>query len=249
MTGDPLKKVRSGQPFQPSAQTWNTFIDAAEFYKRQQMQIGRTGQEHNDLPPGVILLKNESGSDLARFNVLGLGDPIILPSANEDEFKNRVTFRGETTAIANHEGKWALALEPIANNRIGRAALSGVFPARVTFDNATQYQTFERADISAGSTVLKANGAGAAEILWSEKTSGEQWCYVRIGPWLDDRLYGTLDSALADSSTSTVTVAGRVLTVAPWGSLSETIPTGTAVELRKDRFSDQWKAIRVVCGA
>ncbi len=172
-----LKKVKSGDTLRIPAHTFNTFIDAArDFRSRQQgrAQNAQPGFRQN----GIVLVKNASGSDRGRFNVLGIDSPIFTPTDNEEEFKNRVALSGVTPAGADHTGKFVILLEPIANNEIGLACVHGVCPVKIDVTDEDQ----QYADISNGEAgKLKNSCTGAAQILWVEPGTGEKWAIVRLG--------------------------------------------------------------------
>ena len=71
-----LKKVKSGDPLAIPAATFNTFVDAAQDFLRCQRSIARTPTA--DRPPfETVLLKNASGADRGRFDVLGIDGPLF----------------------------------------------------------------------------------------------------------------------------------------------------------------------------
>jgi hypothetical protein len=126
----------------------------------------------------IVRVRNETGSDLSRFNVVGLDEPIFLPDDSEDAFLREVAFRGVTPATADHRGKFAILLEPAPVDRVVRAYLAGVCPVQV--DVVAEGDT--RADVDDGSTgVLTTAGGGSAQILWAEGGTGVQWAVVRFG--------------------------------------------------------------------
>jgi len=57
--------------------------------------------------------------------VLGIDTPIIDPSSNNSEFKNRVALSCVTPAANTHEGKFVILAEPLASGKIGKACLPG----------------------------------------------------------------------------------------------------------------------------
>ena len=98
-----MKKVKSGDALVIPAQTFNTFIDAARDFRARQQERAQTAQQ-TFRSSGIILVKNASGYDQDRFAVLGIDGPIITPTDNEDEFKNKVAFNGVTPTEAGHTG-------------------------------------------------------------------------------------------------------------------------------------------------
>jgi len=67
-----------------------------------------------------VLVKNESGDDRQRFDILGLGDPIFLRDAGavaEQSFENAVEPRGEMPDETLHTGKFVVLVDPFAARR------------------------------------------------------------------------------------------------------------------------------------
>jgi len=174
---DALRKVKSGDPLVIPAATFNTFVDAARNYlQRRQSQGGRATPSARD--SGIVLAKNATGYDQDRFDVLGVDSPVITPTDNADEFKNRVTIDGVTPTEASHWGAFAILLEPVASGEIGRACVSGICPVKVYVTDTTH----AFADVSDGQAGYLAGAeTGAAQILWRETGTGEVWAIVRLG--------------------------------------------------------------------
>ncbi|MDX2198606.1 MAG: hypothetical protein SF069_06500 [Phycisphaerae bacterium] len=177
----PLQKVKRGDPLVIPAGTFNTMIDAARDFEQRQRSTQRTTQR-DQLDAGIVLLRNQSGADRGRFDVLGISGPIIAPVANADEFKQRVALKGVLPA-ATHRGKFAILLEPAANQAIVRACLDGICAARVRMiDEAHAF-----ADIDEGhSSRLASAASGAARMLWVEPIvertdAAIAWTVIRLG--------------------------------------------------------------------
>jgi len=174
---DMLKKVAPGEPLAIPARTFNAFVDAArDFHSR------KLGQEQGSQPAGrhsgIIFVRNDSGADRQRFDVLGIDTPIFTPSDAPDTFKNAVALAGVTPTAADHTGKFVVLLEPVASGAIGRAMLAGVTPARVNVtDSGNQY-----ADVEDGHCGELLGGlSGTAQILWKEDGTGVKWAVLRLG--------------------------------------------------------------------
>lgn len=177
MAGDVFKKVQPGQRLEITADAFNAFLDAARAV-REHKQFG-TDASQFFRQCGIVKVKNVSGSDQARFAVLGLAEPIILPADNESEFKRQVTFEGVVPAKNVHTGKFTVLLEPVAAGKIGLAVVAGVVPVRLQVSPA---QLYDWAEIIDGSTQALVNQPhGSARVLWVEATgSTERWAVVRL---------------------------------------------------------------------
>src|SRR5512146_1077497 len=108
--GDPFKKVRTGDRLRIPATTYNAFIDAA-LDLRARRQNATTQDTPTFRQAGIIQVKNCTGENRERFDVLGVDDPIFLPAENETSFKNRVMFDGVVPVDPDHKGKFVVLLE------------------------------------------------------------------------------------------------------------------------------------------
>jgi len=125
----------------------------------------------------VILVYNSSGSDVARFGVLGIGDVRITHADRAESFNQRIYMDGVEPAAGDHEGKFVVALEPIADGKIGRCVTGGLVQCQVNVRN----EYHDRADIKdTDLTQLDSGPVGAAKILWVAGTTGTQWAIVDL---------------------------------------------------------------------
>lgn len=166
--GDTFKKVQSGDPLRIPAETFNTFIDAARDFKARRQSRTRESQVEFR-QTGIIPVKNNSGADRERFDVVGIDRPIFTPNDSLTSFQNQVSLVGVTPTEADHFGKFAVLLEPLPPGRIGMACISGVCVVRLCVEDASH----EFADIDDGqASNLKTGTTGSAFILWREASSG-----------------------------------------------------------------------------
>src|SRR5687768_15370843 len=108
--GDALRKVVSGErlPGFPAA-AFNAFVDTVHAVRAQQLNAG--GAQSERFRQGdIISVRNDSGQDAERFDVLGLNVPIIDVDDNESVFKERVALVAGTPSTL---GKFGICLEPI----------------------------------------------------------------------------------------------------------------------------------------
>ncbi len=187
-----LDHVQPGQDLEISAVDWNAAMDAARAHR------GAAG-----IPPttpalpyggrGEVLIKNASGSDRGRNDVLGISDVLYTPTDNLNGFRTRPILEGATPAVADHVGRFVVLLEPIANGKIGRAVADGlaVCQIEVTADGSSGDGPGEYADVADGQADrLAAGGGGSARVLWREGGDGLQWAVVLLGAGLP----GTVDA-------------------------------------------------------
>lgn len=177
--GDTLRKVKPGDPLAIPAATFNTFVDSARDYlQRRHNQGGQAtpSGRHNC----IIHVRNDSGADRERYEVLGIDSPIFDPASDEEAFKNTPALSGVTPAEDDHAGKFIVLLEPVAAGELALAVAAGAVPVRV--DVPDEDYPYRLAEVTDGSAVnLTAAKRGSAAILWREGGTGVQWALVRLG--------------------------------------------------------------------
>ena len=173
---DTLRKVKSGDPFKMPAATFNAFVDAARGHRDRQHASGQQPKP-TERHSGIVQVRNDSGSDRDRFDVLGIASPIFSPAIDVDAFKNQPAISCVTPA-ADHVGKFVILLEPLAAGSIGRAMAAGVCPAKIDITD-TNHGYADAADGQTGN--LDSSSSGAAQILWAESGTGVKWTLVRWG--------------------------------------------------------------------
>lgn len=120
-------------------------------------------------------VRNDAGETLEAFDVVGLGEPLIAPVANEEEFLRQATFEAVLPVAGTHENKFGILLEPLVEKALGEVLLVGVVQTRLTGANVGF------ADITDGVPILAASAGGSAQVLWAEAGSAERWALVRLG--------------------------------------------------------------------
>jgi len=170
-----MKKVQPGQRLKIAAADYNAFVDAAlDFQRRQQNNSSGVAQLTSR---GTIRIRNTSGADAARFGVLGISAPAILPSTSLAGFQQNLVLDCVTPATGTHEGKFVVLAEPIKNNSIGMAWIAGVCQVQINvIDAAHLFADVKNAD----ATKLDSGVAGGAQILWKESGTGSKWAIIRF---------------------------------------------------------------------
>lgn len=178
MSGDPLRKVRSGDRLVIPARAYNGFIDAArDFQERQRNSLSNSTQSPSK--NGIVFLKNSTGSDLNQFSVVGIDGPLFGPDDNEDEFRHNVSLKGVTPDIASHYVAYAVTQEPIATGKIGKAMVAGMTVVQLEVkDDDHMYAVMVDGDTGK----LQSSKTGTAQIQWKKGAKGEtDWALVALG--------------------------------------------------------------------
>jgi hypothetical protein len=177
---DPFKHVQPGDDFIIGAKAYNAFADAAKDF--HQKKLSRTSQT----TPGMqsqdtILVRNQTGGPRKRFEILGINEPVFAPSDDDAEaFKNHPVMIGVVPG-EQHEGRFVVLLEPVADRTLARALVVGAVPTRIWRGHADP-QEDTHADIEPGVTNhLRAKRGGSAAILWRLPGTDAQWSLIRLG--------------------------------------------------------------------
>jgi len=161
---DPFRQVNQGEELVIPAVAWNQMLRVAassvspSFDSSQQIL-----QSFNE-----ILVQNDSGVDLDRFGVLAIDNPLITPTANENEFLSRVLISGVAVAAEN-KADFVYALEPIPNGKIGRCMIRG----EVTGTIKVRDVRHRFATPVVGSAVLESSSVGPVRLHWVESSAGD----------------------------------------------------------------------------
>ncbi|MFO0799681.1 MAG: hypothetical protein U0804_19600 [Gemmataceae bacterium] len=194
MPGDPLQHVQAGQRLEVPAAAYNAFADAA---RRVRGQFHEADRDSATLArqTGIVAVRNTTGFALPRFAVLALSEPIIGPQDNLGEFQTRVTFEGGTPFEPVAAGRFAVLLDPLDADAIGRGIVAGVTTVRLRVDPDRLY---DFAELEPGHTQSLRNvPAGSARVLWLEESgSTVRWAVVRLvgvrtgAPFIQDGVTG-----------------------------------------------------------
>jgi hypothetical protein len=206
--GSSIRRVSPGESALSSildASRHNAVNDAVAYVDHLKHQAG-SGSKPLRFQPGIVLIRNESGSALARFDILGISGVVPLYADNSSAFKSGPALTGDTPDIADHAGKFVVLLAPCANNAFAQAMLAGQTVVRIDVTD----EDHEYADVKDGdATELESDESGLARILWKESGTGTKWAMVRMGGGGasgDAHRWGKLDEDLEAGSSATVSL-------------------------------------------
>jgi hypothetical protein len=154
-----------------SAKAWNRAQDAADRVLGAGTGFAAGGATGADPAPNVVLIKNASGQDVPWLGVLGISGTVSSPHTGQQGQVNETlvpgfisspVLTGVVPASGTHDDAFVIALEPIARDKIGRAACGGVFAVIVNILNANhKFATVKNGDV----TQLQSAGCGSVQLL------------------------------------------------------------------------------------
>lgn len=175
-------RVEAGQNLKTafSAHAWNRAQDAADIVLGARGGVQGGPQQAGPLPYTWCLAKNDSGSDVPRWGVLAITGMEIEPTSEAGgataEFERLPVVTGDTPS--DGDAAWCVAVEPIADGKVGRVAVAGVVQAKVDIDD--EDDEFVKVGDSVDELVTGTEGQGA--ILWKQNGTGTgKWALIRFG--------------------------------------------------------------------
>lgn len=126
----------------------------------------------------IVLVYNNSGSNVTRFSVLGIDNVMITPTDSQVGFLSKRAFVGNTPSTSTHsDGKFVITIDAIPNGKCGKAVTSGLAVVQVSVSDSSHAY----ADVGSSSSYLVSAESGPCSILWKEAGTGTKWAVVRFG--------------------------------------------------------------------
>jgi len=170
-----LRKVHAGEPLRVPASTWNAFIDTARAYREGLFSVA--GPSRLRGRAATVWVKNASGQQRNRFDVLAVQGVVPTPSEDQDSFADGPVLSGDVPT-GQDEGRFVILLEPAADGEVAPAVAAGLAVVKVNITDTRHGY----ADVKPGDAgQLASRAVGAARILWAESGTGTKWALVRLG--------------------------------------------------------------------
>lgn len=188
-----VSKVRAGDSILKAFthDAFNAFADAANGTSGPPAALDG---EWSDPYGCRVKVQNDTGGNLDRFAVVGLGAPIFDSSSSSgmslQYFKNQPLLSGATPVVATHWNKPAVLLQSILSGKQGDALIAGVVPVQIDI----QHIAHRWADVQASTVSLKSYATGSCQILTTPTQAGVQWCLVQMGEIFRGTLIGKVDA-------------------------------------------------------
>lgn len=194
-------RVSPGQRIESiPAAMFNGWQDAAEFTRQQRVFAANVGSGSGEA--GIVRIRNDSGSDVDRFGILGLAGIVFTPDDNADAFKTSPVLKGITPTAAELE-RFVILQEPVSADQIGRGLLLGISAVEID----VVHEDDDYADVIAGdATKLRSQPYGASWIAYKEAGTGTKWAFVVHGIPGSQFVFGKTAAAIAKGASGTINV-------------------------------------------
>lgn len=121
-----FEPLQSGDPIKPTAFEWNAMLSAGQKALAGSQGITPIDGQRGSLSQSMwVWVKNESGSDRNRYEVMSLGDPLWDLDLTE---QRDLIFAANSSAA---DSTPVVLITPIANGKIGRGVIDGLALAKV----------------------------------------------------------------------------------------------------------------------
>lgn len=182
-----------------------------------------------------VRLQNLTGGDVVQCGVLGIGEPLVDPDDFQGTINDGFTMGGETPVVATHGLNFAVALEPIADHRVGWCCLVGWTWCKINVADAGH--ALARIDDADATRLASIASGEGIPIAWKQTGTGEKWGIVSLGAAAGSSGGGSLThtevtvvtDVRVDTTSLTIDVKTRTVKVVEPGTESgwTTIHTGT----------------------
>lgn len=173
-------RIEKGQSLRTaiSAKAWNRAQEAADRVLGAQPGTAGEGVTVSGGASNIVYIKNNSGQDVPWLGVLRISGVAIDPSGgtltgNADADKRARQFATQPVLAGQspdrNNDNIAIAMEPIENGKIGRAAVGGCFACKVrVLSSSHGFAKAKHGD----PTQLESAGCGPIQLLWKEAGEG-----------------------------------------------------------------------------
>jgi hypothetical protein len=163
MPADPLAHYGPGDEWVPQAATLNAWTDAARLARGRNAAKGSPFD--TSFSNWQILVRNDTGAELDRYDVVEITDPIFAPAENQDEWGNLIVFQSVAPAgTPTTRPTLGIVQKPAVENAYVPAVIAGMTFARVL--DATGVAVMAGIDDTQPTTRLKAEINGPVQVLW-----------------------------------------------------------------------------------
>jgi hypothetical protein len=180
MSGDNYKPAQVGQPLRIPAATYNALLNMLQEWRKDAQSFDSDPLEF-EFDNTIVYVRNDTGNDLNRFNVIRLGEAVIKPQDNLTEFQSRAVLAA-LKPDATKQDAIAITLEPIASGSIGRAAVTGIVRVKLYVEGSLYGWADVKTDVV--DYMIPAPGGRVETLYVQEPEEGVdpqwRWAIVRL---------------------------------------------------------------------
>jgi hypothetical protein len=126
------RRVKPGDKFNITAAEYNRLLAAADTVARDRL-AGGAGNRTHVRDAATVRVHNQSSNTVPIGGIVGfnapLGDPDVGP-AELARFVRDATIQSVQPVADEHRGRFGVAIEPIAEDKVGRVVFAGVVAAQ-----------------------------------------------------------------------------------------------------------------------
>lgn len=167
LPGSVIRTRSAGDPLQIQASEWNAIAKVVNRYMSTN-DDGRTGPR-DFRSPCEVPCKNVANEDLGFPAIVEIVGLVFDPSENVEGWKHRFYVKVAAPSEPQHNSRFAITQQPMADGKFGFVATSGLSPAVVRIDN----RAHEYAEpIDGDTTKLKSARGGPFKLVYVEDSGG-----------------------------------------------------------------------------
>ncbi len=141
---------------------------------------------------GHVMIKNNSGADRNKFEVLGVDGAVYDTTTELDEYKATVTVKGIEPDEDIHGDLFVILQADILDGNTGKGLMVGTTPVQINItDTGHEYAVITDTDYT---MLTSSNAMTNCQIIAQPGSTGTQWCYVRMGKPINDMFIAEVDS-------------------------------------------------------
>ena len=175
----PDGRVEAGQSLKRaiSAQRWNDLCDAADIVHGRRGGVTQADIRGPALSYVPVLVRNDGTANIEKGESLAITGLVIQPTGTVGGV-DVIVVGDEPSNNDETDQPFVVAVEPIAQNAIGRAAIDGVVVAKLNVTDSDHAGVIP----TNAAPFLKSRESGPATIVWKESGTGNpKWALVHLG--------------------------------------------------------------------
>jgi len=210
--------------------------------------------------PGVMMVKNNSGAAVSKFNILGIDDAVYSVATQLSSYQGLPpSMNGDyaNDGSPGHWGRWCVLQEDIANGATGLARISGVTPVQLDTDSGRSGLPYADVNLQNDTTLAEESWFGSATILDAQWNTGNtaRWAIVLMHGYVEPIYRATAQGTIASGSSGTARIvhgsftgsARDVTAYNTWAEGTHDFSTNDELLIKFHRINNQWVIVNGEC--